>query len=703
MPQLPPPIDLLPNPAEAPEPPSAATDESPRRAARRLWLFALVFLVSLAGSLAFVWLREPVYQSSAALLTVAPAAIDQAEARADPQHVAVQRQTLLGGPVLEETARRLSEEGGVQHVAIQRETLLGLPLLEETRRRLSNEGEAAPAEAPTVDDLHGMLSVEPVPDTNLVELRAQGPEAAVLAPIVNAWIDAYQELRERYIRESKDNTSAILEEEFEQLGRKIEAKRQELDEFRRAHDILTKEGSDNQAMARLRGLNEALNKASEQEVLARAKVDAIREAIARGEPVVPPEEQQGLENLEKRVQDLREQVKDLRKRYTPQYVALQPQLKLIPEQLEQTEAAIRKMLEDGKHAALSQAEQAAASARQSVQEIRRQIGEHKREAAEFTARFAEHDALVADLGQLETVYRETQARLVQIQAKPTEKYPQLQVVERAYTPKAPLWPDYWRDSGIALVGSLGTALLMLLIYDYLMRRERAPAGIKLPGIQVFSVSENLMLRRREDGAPALARPGGAPELDRDRIPTLESPLPRELSEPELRLLLDDADLPTRQLLGLLLSGVALDEAAALAPEHFDLAGNRLLISGANPRGLPLAPRLKAWLTQAEPRPAWGSDADPEDLAALIACAAADAGVPQPDTVDAEAVRRGYILYLVRQGLRLSDLERVVGKLPARMLAGYARFSPAGPGLRLDAVPLIHPVLRAGHGSESTFS
>jgi succinoglycan biosynthesis transport protein ExoP len=695
MPSLPPPIELLPKGSPVNElPPPAGTGESPTASHRRPLLFAAVFLLSLAVSFAYVWLRKPVYQAAASLLTVAPAAIDRGAAQADPEHVAVQRQTLLGTPVLEETQRRLQGEGGAEHVAIQRDTLLGVPLLEETRRRLSDEGEGAGAAVPTVDDLHGMLSVEPVPETNLVELRARGSEASLLAPVVNAWIDAYQALREQAVRESKDNTSAALEDEFLQLGQKVEAKRRELDEFRLAHDILTKEGSDNQAMARLKGLNEALNKASEEEVLAAAKVDAIRDAIARGEPVVPPEEQQGLENLEKRAQDLREQVKDLRKRYTPQYVALQPQLKLIPEQLVQTEDSIRKMLEDGKHASLSQAEQARNSARQSVQQIRRQIGEHKRDAAEFTARFAEHNALAADLERLETLYRETQARLVQIEAKPTEKYPQLQVVERAYTPKQPLWPDYWRDSGIALGGSLGAALLVLMIHDYLMRRERAPAGFKLPDIQVFSVSESLMLRHRQDAAPALGRQDPAPAaLEQDRTPALESPLPRELSEPELRLLLDDADVQTRQVLGLLLSGLTLEEAVALRPDSFDFSANRLRVESGH-RSLPLAPRLKAWLLQAEPAPAWADAApDPDELAALIACAAADAGVPQPETVDAEAVRRSYILHLVRQGMRLADLERVVGRLPARTLAGYARFSPAGPGLKLESVPLVHPVLR----------
>jgi succinoglycan biosynthesis transport protein ExoP len=676
MPNLPPPIDLLPDPSAIRElPPPSETDTSPK-VMRRPVLFAAAFLAGLVISLAYVWLREPVYQATASLLTVAPPEIDQLQAEV---------------------------KANLQHVTVQRQTLLGVPLLEEILRRLSEDPDATPATTSlTVDDLRTMLSVEPVPETNVVELRARGPRAAVLAPVVNTWIDAYQGFRERSVRENKDSTSAALEEEFEGLGRKIEAKRRELDQFRRAHDILSKKDTDNQAMARLNGLNTALNKASDEEVLAKTRLSAIKEAIAKGEPVVPPSEQKGLEGLQKRAQELREQVKDLRRRYTPQYVALQPQLKLIPEQLEQTEAAIRQMLADGKRAALSEAEQAYASARQSVQEIRRQINEHKREAAEFTARFTEHEALVADLQQLELLYRQTQARLVQIGVKLTEKYPQLQVVDYAYPPSRPLWPNYWRDSGIALAGSLGTALVVLMIYDYLVRRERPFASFKLPDIRIFSVSEDILLRRQQENIPTLPREEAVPALSEDTTPALAEPVARELAEPEIRLLLDAADLKARQLLGLLLSGVTLEEAAELGMDNFDLEGSRLLIGGGCPRGLILAPRLKAWLSQAEALPAWlsATKMDADELAALVACAAVDAGVSQPESIEAGTLRHTYIMYLVRQGIRLADLERIVGRLPARELARYARFSPPGPGLRADAVPLIHPVLRATNGSEA---
>ena len=97
MPVQPPRIDYLPGPEHDFPPRYEAPPAPPQRQTnRRFWLFAGVFGLSLAASLAYVWQRPAVYQATATVLTVAPAAIDQPEAEASVQHVAVQRQALLG-------------------------------------------------------------------------------------------------------------------------------------------------------------------------------------------------------------------------------------------------------------------------------------------------------------------------------------------------------------------------------------------------------------------------------------------------------------------------------------------------------------------------------------------------------------------------------------------------------------------------------
>jgi hypothetical protein len=282
--------------------------------------------------------------------------------------------------------------------------------------------------------------------------------------------------------------------------------------------------------------------------------------------------------------------------------------------------------------------------------------------------------------------REIQAKLAQAESRPKEPYPPLQVVERAYPPVDPVWPHYWRDSGIAAAASLLIALVFIWLYDFLTRSEEAPAQAAAPNFQFFSVQGPAQgaqpQRLAEEDSPVLLPHQDAPLA-------LESPFPRELTEHEIHILLEAADGVTRCWIGLLLSGLSVEETAGLREERWDLAANRIVLQGGRPRALPLAPQLKASLAQAHALPA---DADAEEVEARVSCAAFDSGLPQPDSIDAAALRHTYIAYLVRLGMRLSELDRVVGRVPAKQLASYGRLSPQGPGLPVERVRLVHPAL-----------
>ncbi len=667
----PPTLEIIPNPQgmqDFPAPPPARDGNN-----RRVLLFAGLFALCLAASLAYVWLRAPLYQSTASLLTVAP---EEAGQTAAPP----------GGPLPSiNLAAPDRPAGGTEHVALQRQILLGVPVFTETLRRLYENEERKDAPRLELADLHKLLSVDMVAETNLVELKAQGPQANILAPLVNAWIDAYQALREQTVLAAATNSHAALEEESRQLDLKVAAKREALERFRNTHDIQSKLDSDNTPMLRLKGLNEAVNRAIDEQAKAKSKLDAIRAALARGEPVVPQEESLSLANLEKRAQELRELQKDLKRRYTPAYLAVHPQFKLVPEQLAQVEAAIKEKIDTGSRALLSQAEQAHASAQQTVRELQQKIGETKRESSEFSNRFAEQEAMRADLERLEAMRREIQAKLAQIESKPTETYPPLQVVERAYPPTEPSWPNYWRDSGISLGASLVFALVFVWLYDYLTKLEEAPAPApaQMPSFQFYSVQGGLPSRHPAEEDPALLpRQADAPLA-------LDSPFPRELTGHEIHILLDAADGQARLWIGLLLCGLSVEEVAGWRPESLDLAAERIRLGGPQPRSLPLPPRLKAVLAQSPP----GGEADAEDVEARISCAAFDSGLPQPETIDAAALRHSYIAHLVRLGIRLSELERIVGRLPSKQLAGYGRLSPQGPGLPAERVALVHPAMQ----------
>lgn len=79
--------------------------------------------------------------------------------------------------------------------------------------------------------------------------------------------------------------------------------------------------------------------------------------------------------------------------------------------------------------------------------------------------------------------------------------------------------------------------------------------------------------------------------------------------------------------------------------------------------------------------------------ALLACLVHDAGLTHPDEVSPEQLCHTYRAFLVRQGLRLTELGRMVGYVPATVLANYKPLSPPGSGRSLEEIEWLYPALR----------
>ncbi|HNH52524.1 MAG TPA: hypothetical protein PLL07_08905, partial [Nitrosomonas sp.] len=58
---------------------------------------------------------------------------------------------------------------------------------------------------------------------------------------------------------------------------------------------------------------------------------------------------------------------------------------------------------------------------------------------------------------------------------------------------------------------------------------------------------------------------------------------------------------------------------------------------------------------------------------------------------AGALRQTYLIYLVRQGMRLSDLAQIVGHITPAELSTLSQFAPLGPKLAASAVNLFYPL------------
>ena len=623
---------------------------------RRLIIFTIAFLTSAALTLGYVYSRPAIYLSYATLLTVAKTAIDLPSGDADIQHVAIQKQILLGSELLTETSRRLKT---VNDTGVQINLSSG--------------------------EIRQMLDVRPVPETNLIEMVAEGPEPEILPLLINTWIDVYLDARAAEVSRLLGDTTQIIQDELDGLAKKIQLKRVELDQFRQEHDIASIEREENEALARLKGLNESLNDASEDEVKAKAKLDAINKAIERGQAVVPQEDTRTLSLLEDRAQELRQQLAELNLRYTQEYLNLSPSLKVIPEQLSALEAEIKRMRQHGQTVVQSDAQQEYAAAKQTADEIRQQLNAHKKKATAFSARFTEHEALKGDLEALESLYRESQERLVQIETRYAGKYPQVDVIERAFLPGAPVYPDYLRDTGIATAVSIIFSLFCVWIAEFLTRKTEPRPVVNLSGIHLYD---------RQIKQDSFELPRQSVDQLPVQNPVLSSPPPREIPAQQISVLLLSAGDKEKLLIALLLSGATLEEITMIKQEDIDADNGKLMIHGKSPRVLPLSPVLKSLFASDTCRltDSSGDLLSEEDLAALLTCAIADADLSESGEINADSLRQTYLIYLVKQGIRLAELEKIAGYIPPKILSSYSLYQPAGSKRSYDEIDLVYPEL-----------
>ena len=627
-------------------------------------IFIFTFLVTLIIGISVNYSRPAIYLSSATLLTSAATAVDQSSQDVDFQHVTIQKQKLLGVELLLETLARIKLLDN------------GLELSEIT-----------------LQDIRSMLEVKPIADTNLLTMVAKGPSAEVLPVIINTWIDVYLETRALSVKNSADNTVERINNQLVELDAKIKQTRDNLDLFRKEHDISSVAREENELPARLMGLTKALNDANENLLKSKAKLDAVNQAIASGQAVVPKQQQTTLTELEKEYRELTAQMAEFDKHFTRDYLQYKGSMKYIPEQIKLLEQKIKQQRKTGKGIVRTVASQEYYAAKQVVKNIRMQLDEHKIKAANFTTLFSKHQKLLDDLESLELMARETQDRLVKIQSIQFEKYPQVDVVERASVNLQAISPDYKMGLYIVLIISLFLAFFAVWLRQFLMQEP-------VPEEQQSNTEVPVATARWFDSMPekeVIEQPDKATYVEQEQpngLPHL--PVYKKISETDIQLLLKHADKNTQQLILLLLSGLDLEEIANLTFEQINFELSSIYFYQQPSRVIPMGSVLHKILNESIQNDSlWeGKEAfSVEEMKATLYCAAVDIGLDYLEEPLSEILRKSYIIYLVEQGVRLTELAKIIGERSPIELAAYAVFSPVGGGCGISQVQVIYPLCR----------
>ena len=624
---------------------------------RRWKVFLIVFAVCSAIGLAIVYGRAPVYQASATVLTVKPKAIDQPSTVADSEHVAIQRRLLLGENVIARLMQGLRSGNDTQAFSDQ--------------------------------SLREILAAVPIPETNMLELQAEGSDPSWLRIVIDHWVASYQSFRAEEVDKLTARTSQELIAQQESLAAQIEQKRAELALFRETHDIISMERDENRALASLKGLNRSLNKAREELIATQAKRSAIAAAIANGEPVIPTHQREEIARMKLDLKRGHSRLTDLRDKYTQRYLDRDPDLAELPTTLEQLESDLAAALTLASQQATDEAEQDYQTAQRAVATIESELAAQQASVQQFTTRFKEFKSLENELGRLEEFLAENQARLAQIQIRNSDEYPSIEVIAPAQTPSKAIYPDYNRDLAIALGAAFAIALFATWLVEYLGGRSATHVSPQNVGVRIYAQREAQALtvadeRQQLTVGNTVERLSeqALPGRNATQLPPIN--LPRDLAPAEVNALLAELDDNNAACCALLLSGIAPSEVVTLRADHFDDRRQCIAIPGSSAREMAFEP--KVWERAAPVAKYLRGSTAPVSLASLdlaIVSAAREASLSDPAGVDALVLWHSYVMYLVRQGADQATLFARVGAIAPEILDALSAYAPT------DMTPTEH--------------
>jgi hypothetical protein len=343
--------------------------------------------------------------------------------------------------------------------------------------------------------------------------------------------------------------------------------------------------------------------------------------------------------------------------------------------------------------ALAEAHEEFAAAQAAADRLRQDVAANQKQAQEFATHLNDYKAMREDLDHLEGMHRAALDQLAKSQASEAERAPRVQLLEMAAESRQPWRPNYPLEAVLALAGAVALGLFAAWFIDFIAD----PAPPPVPAFAQYSWAT--ALPEPEGGLPRLPL-AAAPDLA--RLPPPE-PSPRELTDTEIGALVVAATEDARLIAVGLLVGLTVEEIIALRWEDVDFAAGTFRVGGGDARTLPLDEPMSALLAARQQRQAKASERvlqnpagegfGDAEVTRLVFLTAYDAALDRPHEVMPSVLRYTFISYLLRQGIRAADIDRIVGRVPHTELVAYAQLNSPAARRPIEDIERVLPALR----------
>jgi succinoglycan biosynthesis transport protein ExoP len=336
------------------------------------------------------------------------------------------------------------------------------------------------------DRLRSGLSVEPVRNTQLVEISYRSSSPAFATRAANGFADAFIDMGIEYRFTSAGKTSTFLGSQIDALKKEIEDKEAKLQAFSRRTDTVTTESGPNVNMQRLQALNTSYMDAKKMRIdkgaIYQNMLTAPKETIA---DTLQPGVVGSMRTEEIKLERDYEAKLKIYKPDWPTMVTLKAEIEKSKHNLA---SVVNEMVDTARKSAYAAYE----TARRQEQSLEAEINKAKSQAMDQSSQTAEFQNLAGEIKTrrelLEKLLREHQENGVQARLQDTRDS-NIHVVDRALVPGGPFYPSLRKDVSYGLLLGLllgvGTALLIEFLDRTLKTADEVERRLALPMLAVI--------------------------------------------------------------------------------------------------------------------------------------------------------------------------------------------------------------------------
>ncbi len=328
-------------------------------------------------------------------------------------------------------------------------------------------------QSPIIDRFLDALTISPIRNSRLVDVKFRSPDAALSAQVANALAQGFidQSLEVKFL--SSKEASDFLSDQLAGQRKQVEASEQAVQHYKEQTDSLSLEDKQNIIVQKLSDLNAAVTRAKTERIQKESAYNQIRtlqndRAALDTFPAILSntfiQQQKG------ELADLQRQQAQLSEKLGPNH----PDMLRIASAIRSAEAKIQIEISKVVQAMQNDYQQSVAQERS----LNNALEEQKKEALALNRKGIEYGVLLRDAQSNRQIFDSLMQRTKETGISGELRTSNIRVVDAAETPRSPVSPNTRNNLLMALFGGATLAIGFAFFFEYLDNHIKSPDEVK---------------------------------------------------------------------------------------------------------------------------------------------------------------------------------------------------------------------------------